>query len=141
MVIFWSKGFPPHQPSFINIPPQLSLGLTGALLCLKESNFFIRWFFARIKQHNGQNGTNPEEAVRAKTGNGRVIGSLERLLIYAFLIAGHNVAIPVVVAVKALARFKSMEEHQSFAEYVIIGTFLSILLTFGIYAGIFMIPR
>jgi Flp pilus assembly pilin Flp len=33
-----------------------------------------------------------------------------------------------VIAIKALARFKRMETDQAFAEYVVIGTFLSLLL-------------
>jgi hypothetical protein len=107
--------------------------LTGALLCLKESNFFVRWFFTRIRGNAEKPTPNQEQKVRAETGNGRVIGSLERLLIYVLLLAGQPVAVPVVVAVKALARFKRMEEDQAFAEYVIIGTFLSMLLTLAAY--------
>lgn len=103
--------------------------LIGALFCLKESNFFIRWFFASIKTTSRRPQVNEEQKARAETGNGRVIGSLERLLVYVLLLAGHTFSVPAVIAIKALARFKRMEEDQAFAEYVIIGTFLSILLT------------
>lgn len=106
--------------------------MSGALLALKESNFFIRWFFTRLKPRPGNNELNTEQKFRAApgsgTGQGRTIGALERLLVYVLLIAGQSMAVPVVIAVKALARFKRMEEDQTFAEYVIIGTFLSLLL-------------
>jgi hypothetical protein len=120
----WRGGVPPAMPV---------IWLTGALLCLKESNFFVRWFFTRIRGDTSTPTPNQEEKVRSQTGNGRVIGSLERLLIYVLLLAGQPIAVPVVVAVKALARFKRMEEDQAFAEYVIIGTFLSMLLTLAAF--------
>lgn len=116
------------------LPPAAPTWAVGLLLCLKESNFFVRWFFSRLRTQPG--GQNQERKARDTTGNGRVIGSLERLLIYVFLLAQQNVAISVVIAIKALARFKRMEEDQAFAEYVIIGTFLSLLLTLAIYGGV-----
>jgi len=103
--------------------------LTAAFLCLKESNFAIRWFFRHHKL---------VEKVEAladgpSTENGRIIGNLERLLLLLFLWEGAALAATFIVTVKGLARFKKMEEHQAFAEYVIIGTFLSVLLTVLIY--------
>ena len=102
---------------------------TAALLCLKESNFAIRWFFRHYRL---------VEKVQAlsdapSTENGRIIGNLERLLLLLFLWEGAALAATFIVAVKGLARFKKMEEHQAFAEYVIIGTFLSVLMTILIY--------
>ncbi|MDQ8196302.1 hypothetical protein QEH59_17840 [Coraliomargarita sp. SDUM461004] len=67
------------------------------------------------------------------TENGRIIGNLERLLLLFFLWEGAAVAATFIVAVKGLARFKKMEEHQAFAEYVIIETFLFVLITLIIY--------
>ena len=110
--------------------------VAGGLLCVKESNFFIRWFFARIKPRAVSEEPNQEERARAQSSNGRVIGALERLLLYVLLLGGQTVAVPVIVAVKALARFKRMEEDQAFAEYVIIGTFLSLLLTLAVVGAV-----
>lgn len=107
------------------VPAGAFVWTAGALLCVKEGNFFVRWFFQRLKS----SATQAEQTDRESgPGNGRVIGALERLLIYIFLVSGHSLAVSVIVAVKALARFKRMEEDQAFAEYVIIGTFLSILI-------------
>jgi hypothetical protein len=111
------------------IPEVAWIWAAGALLATKESNVFVRWFFQRLKSTM----TKEEQKNRDETGNGRVIGALERLLVYVFLVGGHTLAVPVIVAVKALARFRRMEDDQAFAEYVIVGTFLSILLALTCY--------
>lgn len=128
----WCGLVPPPEwltAWFELIPERGFLWLAGALLCLKESNVFVRWFFQRLKS----SATHEEQKSRDQTGNGRVIGALERLLVYLFLVSGQTLAVPVIVAVKALARFKRMEDDQAFAEYVIIGTFLSLLLALTAY--------
>lgn len=132
VLVMCMRGYSSYQslrPS--GLPLSFVVWFGGSLLCLKEGNFFIRWFFDRLKRRNGNTASTVADS---QTDNGRVIGALERLLIFLLLLAGHNMAIPAVIAVKALARFKKMEESQAFAEYVIIGTFLSILITLGIYA-------
>jgi hypothetical protein len=101
------------------IPARSCILAISALLALKESNFLIRWFFRRHRL--------AERIIHMpNTENGRLIGDLERLLLLVFLWMSVPVAAPVIVAVKGLARFKQMEDT-AFAEYVIIGTFLSVL--------------
>lgn len=58
---------------------------------------------------------NPEQA----------IGMLERLLVYGFVLQGQYAAIGLILAAKSFARFKEMDERD-FAEYVLIGTLLSV---------------
>ncbi|MFH1497687.1 MAG: hypothetical protein ABII82_07650 [Verrucomicrobiota bacterium] len=137
MLAMCMRGFASYQHSVspLGLPLSFVVWFGGVLLCLKEGNFFIRWFFGRLKRRNGETGNAASTVADSQTDNGRVIGALERLLIFLLLLAGHNMAIPAVIAVKALARFKKMEESQAFAEYVIIGTFLSILITLGIHAA------
>lgn len=106
--------------------------LTAALLCLKESNFALRWF---SRHHRLIEKVNELDDAPS-TDNGRIIGNLERLLLLLFLWEGAALAATFIVAVKGLARFKKMEEHQAFAEYVIIGTFLSVLLTVLIFKAV-----
>lgn len=105
------------------LPADGCLFAVSALLALKESNFLIRWFFHRHRL---------AEKIKAlpSTENGRLIGDLERLLLLVFLWQSVPVAAPIIVAVKGLARFKQMEDAP-FAEYVIIGTFLSVLCAFA----------
>ncbi|MEM7672680.1 MAG: hypothetical protein AAF212_04995, partial [Verrucomicrobiota bacterium] len=101
----------------------------ATLLCLKESNFVIRCFFRSFHLANANEG----EPGDSRTKNGRIIGGLERTLLLFFLWDDLAVAATLIIAIKGLARFKKMEEDQAFAEYVIIGTFLSIIVTLLIY--------
>ncbi|TGG96050.1 hypothetical protein E4656_01745 [Natronospirillum operosum] len=60
---------------------------------------------------------------------GRVIGILERWIIYLVLVVSQNYnIIALIIAAKGFARFRQMDERP-FAEYVLIGTLLSTLLT------------
>jgi len=118
-----------RETSFGNIRPDVYCFVLSMILCLKESNFLIRWFF----QHYQLIEKVKAEKDAPETANGRIIGNLERLLLMCFLWEGAVVAATFIVAVKGLARFKKMEEHQAFAEYVIIGTFLSVLVTLMIF--------
>ncbi|HEY0945090.1 MAG TPA: hypothetical protein VGD81_07470, partial [Opitutaceae bacterium] len=64
---------------------------------------------------------------------GRVIGLLERALIYFFVLNGQFGAIGFTLAAKGFTRFKELEDR-GFAEYVLIGTLLSSSLALGIGA-------
>lgn len=131
-VVLTDPGFAKSGLSFEILalgPIQIYCFLASVLLCLKESNFVIRWFFQHYKLIEKVEAEDDAPA----TANGRIIGNLERLLLLCFLWEGSVVAATFIVAVKGLARFKKMEEHQAFAEYVIIGTFLSVLVTLLIY--------
>ncbi|MBC1779344.1 DUF3307 domain-containing protein [Listeria booriae] len=65
---------------------------------------------------------------------GRYIGGLERLLLLIFMALQIYSAIPIIVALKTLARFKDLENNRAFAEYYLIGNFLSMI--FGVLIGI-----
>jgi hypothetical protein len=64
---------------------------------------------------------------RREYNTGRVIGILERIIIYVAVLTDQIAAIGLVLAVKGLARFKEMDDRP-FAEYVLVGTLLSLLL-------------
>ena len=60
---------------------------------------------------------------------GRVIGILERCLMYSVLMVSQNLnLIALIIPAKGFARFRQLEER-SFAEYVLIDTLSSMLLT------------
>lgn len=59
---------------------------------------------------------------------GRIIGILERILIFFFVIIGQFAAVGFVIAAKGVVRYKELEDR-NFAEYVLIGTLLSSLLS------------
>ena len=109
------------------------LTLWGLLFSLNEANIFIRYFFELLKLAP-QQANPPEEAPidMVEYNRGRIIGFLERILIYFFVLNSHWSAIGFIVAAKGITRFKELEQR-SFAEYFLIGTLLSTILA-GIIA-------
>jgi hypothetical protein len=62
---------------------------------------------------------------------GRVIGWLERTLLFGLIVAGAPDAAAIVIAAKSVARFPSFAEER-FAEYYLIGTLLSFLAALAV---------
>ena len=62
---------------------------------------------------------------------GRMIGWLERTLLYGLVLAGAPDAAAVVIAAKSIARFPAFSDEK-FAEYYLIGTLLSFLIAAGV---------
>jgi hypothetical protein len=62
-----------------------------------------------------------------EVSRGRTIGVLERALVLTLVLLGQYAALGLVIAAKALARFKALEDRE-FAEYFLIGTLTSLLL-------------
>lgn len=69
---------------------------------------------------------------------GRVIGSLERALTLTLVLLGQYGAIGFIIAAKALARFKALEDRE-FAEYFLIGTLASLLLALGVGVAVSLV--
>lgn len=101
-----------------------SIVTAGGVILLNEVNFFIRYlfdFFGVVpKKISGSEVKIDEKEYNA----GRVIGMLERVLIYFFVLINQFAAIGFIIAAKGFTRFKEMDERE-FAEYVLIGTLLS----------------
>ncbi len=117
-----------HQLGFLKI----SIVIFGLLLVSNEANLLIRacfQFFGLVSSRNNQSRDRLLlKPVNAKELNsGRVIGMLERMLMYFLVLGGAVGSIGFVLAAKAFARFRELDER-SFAEYVLIGTLLSTLL-------------
>lgn len=64
---------------------------------------------------------------------GKLIGELERALIFFFICTGHPMGIGFLLAGKSILRFHEATK-QTFAEYVLIGTLLSFTLAIAIAA-------
>lgn len=62
---------------------------------------------------------------------GAMIGYLERTLILTFILLDEFTAVGFILALKAAYRFKDTGDHPQ-AEYMLMGTFLSLLLTLAI---------
>ncbi len=55
---------------------------------------------------------------------GKIIGVLERILFFFFVITGNYTSIAFILTAKSITRYKNLED-KNFAEYVLIGTLLS----------------
>lgn len=88
----------------------------AVLLCLKPSNILIKFILERYDIGNSDSCSEIKNA-------GALIGDLERLLTFVFVIFGQFEAVGFVVAAKSLLRFKDTDTAKT--EYVLAGTFLS----------------
>lgn len=78
-------------------------------------------------------GAKPDDHAGEPLRGGRWIGRLERLAIFASLMAGFPEGVAVVLAVKSLARYPELRATDSAtAEKFIIGTFTSVLYAAGL---------
>lgn len=106
----------------------LNIYMFGFLFVLNEVNLIVRFVLIKLNLIPKDN----EENSNSEQNAGRVIGLLERSIIYILVIFGEFTVIGIVIAAKGLSRFKKMEDR-NFAEYVLIGTlcsFLSVILIF-----------
>lgn len=128
----------PGQPENLHA---FLIGLLGFLLVANETNLAVRALLHRFQMEPksatpDQNGPVDEREYNA----GRMIGMLERWLIYLVLVSAQNYnVIALILAAKGVARFRQMEQRE-FAEYVLIGTLASILLTVMIALAILHFP-
>ncbi|HTL69401.1 MAG TPA: hypothetical protein VL200_17175 [Lacunisphaera sp.] len=102
------------------------LALLGLLLAANEANLLIRaafdWLNLKPQMRAATPGT--MEVDFGEYNRGRIIGLLERALIYFFVLNGQFGVIGFALAAKAFTRFKELDDRR-FAEYVLIGTLLS----------------
>ena len=56
---------------------------------------------------------------------GRLIGTIERVIILFFLLIQQYSSIGLVLTAKSIARYNKISENQEFAEYYLLGTLLS----------------
>lgn len=66
-------------------------------------------------------------------GSGAMIGNLERILIFLSFLNGSLLSVVAILSIKAFARYKLIADDPYFSEYFVIGTMLSVLITFGSY--------
>jgi hypothetical protein len=95
--------------------------LLGLLLVANEANLLLRLILGRLQLKPGGSQAAIDASEYAR---GRVIGLLERVLIYFFVLHGQFGAVGFTLAAKGFTRFKELD-NRGFAEYVLIGTLLS----------------
>jgi hypothetical protein len=101
-------------PAIPEVQYALTLG-AGGLLCISAGGPAIGYLMRNFEEHRGQGL--PEA--------GRMIGTLERALIFLLVMAGQPAAIGFLIAAKSVLRFDTASKDQKAGEYVIIGTLAS----------------
>ena len=103
----------------------MQIALFGFLLVVNETNILLRYLLNvfRLKPI-GDRGLKTDEK---EYNTGRLIGILERIFVYIFVLLGQFAAIGFILAAKGVARFQDFKSR-TFAEYVLIGTLISTLL-------------
>lgn len=110
---------------------RLHLFCFGLLLAANEANLAIRAVFDQLDLKPRKSAADGGLVDVGELNRGRIIGVLERSLLYVFILQGQFGAIGFVLAAKAFTRFKALDDR-SFAEYVLIGTLLSAGLALAI---------
>jgi hypothetical protein len=90
--------------------------MAGMLLASFELHYLITWV---IKSLRITPESTPDQSAR-----GRIIGLLERPIVFILIITGNFVSLGLVFSAKTLSRFGNLSER-NFAEYYLIGTLLS----------------
>jgi hypothetical protein len=82
---------------------------------------------ARATPAGRDNGLKSATPTRGLSSAGRIIGQLERILIFMFVFAGDNAGVGFLVAAKSVFRFGELKEpsNRMEAEYILIGTLMS----------------
>ena len=96
--------------------------ITGLMLATYTGGPVIGFLMAGLTQTPPTNGIN---------GAGRIIGILERALIFGLALAGKPEAVAFLIAAKSVLRFETAKQSQAISEYVIIGTLASFAWAFA----------
>ncbi len=111
--------------------------LMGVLLLINESNSFIRYIldltgisFYDFLKKNSENEIITEKKkelddTESNNRSGRLIGDVERLIFFTLIYVDQYSAVGFLIAAKAFARFKELD-NKNFAEYVLVGTLISL---------------
>jgi hypothetical protein len=106
---------------------RFQLVLFGLLLAANESNLVIRAVFDWLDLKPRATSSAVGMVDVGEFNRGRIIGILERVLLYGFVLQVQYGAIGFILAAKAFTRFKALDDRP-FAEYVLVGTLLSACL-------------
>jgi hypothetical protein len=103
--------------------------ITGLLLAANEVNYLIRILFnifGLLKKDDSADSVQEDEL-----NAGRIIGIIERLIIFLFVLMGEFSAIGLILVAKGIARFDELKDRK-FAEYFLIGTLFSFLIAIAV---------
>ncbi len=111
------------------LTPYRAAMILGGVFCLWPANFFISDFLKVIKVEK------KSEVAKVTLDASRVIGSIERVLVFLFVWLGQYSAIGFLIAAKSVMRFPEMGNGKN-AEYYLVGSLLSFGLAIVMAASI-----
>lgn len=100
--------------------PAVMVLLTGLILATRAGGFAVGLLMEPFAPHLGRG-----DASKSLPGAGRVIGHLERGLIFALVLFGQAQGVGLLIAAKSILRFGAVKDDRRLSEYVIIGTLAS----------------
>jgi len=112
--------YQPFTLSYKYLSTKLLLLLTAILVVTQVSSIIIKMVITRWDLSNTLSNTSLKNA-------GSVIGILERLFVFAFVVTNHWEGIGFLLAAKSVFRFGDLSkaEDRKLTEYILIGTLLS----------------
>lgn len=117
----FGTGFWPSETAFpLHHLPALMVLSTGLILATRAGGFAVGLLIEPFSPHLGKG-----DAGKSLPGAGRVIGHLERGLIFALVLFGQAQGVGLLVAAKSILRFGAVKDDRRLSEYVIIGTLAS----------------
>lgn len=112
------------------MPPFAGIGYTpmivaaGFVACVRGAGFLVAKVAGRLIDENGI-------SLDGLRNGGKMIGQLERCIIFLFIFIDQPMAIGFLFAAKSILRFEEAKQ-QKLAEYILIGTLLSFSLAIAI---------
>jgi hypothetical protein len=109
----WLAGFSGNGLAWIIL-------IAGFAACVPGAGFLIGKVAGKLQEENAL-----AEKITGLKNGGKLIGQLERALIFMLILIGQPGGIGFLVAAKSILRFGEAKDDQKLAEYVLIGTLLS----------------
>jgi hypothetical protein len=103
------------EPVLRHLPRAMAV-LAGLVIATQAGSFAIGLLMA---------GLPPLGDIDSLPAGGRVIGLLERAMVFLFVLTGQTAVIGFLIAAKSVLRFGEVQKDRRAAEYVIIGTLAS----------------
>lgn len=119
--------------------PAIMVLLTGVILATRAGGFAVGLLMSPF-------AAQLPAAITAESlpGAGRVIGLLERGLIFALVLLGQPEGVGLLMAAKSILRFGAVKDDRALSEYVIIGTLASfgwaLIAAYGTLALMNLLP-
>ncbi|MFX1535723.1 MAG: DUF3307 domain-containing protein [Promethearchaeota archaeon] len=116
---------------FGDIWTKLLIILAGAIAAIQAGSVLIgiavQPLLKDISQENGEEISQRARLSGGLKKGGKLIGQLERAIIFLLVLAGHPEGVGFLIAAKSIFRFGEIKDikQRKEAEYIIIGTFMS----------------